>query len=198
MLPRPTAQPFPPRPSRLDFPFSTRPAPFRSVLVLSGFLIAAFAAAALGAVATANGVKDWYPEIAKPAWTPPSWLFGPVWTVLYIAMAVVAWRVWSLPPVAPAAPKESAAFALPAQPLRSVLLGAWWLQLALNASWSWAFFHFRNPAAGMLVIGALLLVIGWMQPRLAAADRPSALLWTPYVLWVAFASCLNLAIWHLN
>ncbi len=159
---------------------------FRSTLVLAGFLAATFTVAALGGFATASGVKDWYPTLAKPAWTPPSWLFAPVWTALYAALAVVAWRVWRLP--------------ASTQPVgeRTRLLRAWWLQLALNASWSWAFFHFRNPAAGLLVIGALFVTIVWIQPHLARADRPSALLWTPYVLWVAFASCLNLAIWHLN
>ncbi len=155
----------------------------RSVLVLLGLLAVVFAVAGLGGLATSHGVGDWYPALNKPAWTPPSWLFGPVWTLLYAFMALVAWRVWRLP--------ASAAE-------RAPLLRRWWTQLVLNGAWSWAFFHFRSPAAGLAVIGPLLLVIGSMQPRLARADRPSALLWTPYVLWVAFASCLNLAIWNRN
>jgi benzodiazapine receptor len=155
----------------------------RSALVFIGFLAVVFLAAALGAHATASGVKDWYPTLAKPVWTPPSWVFGPAWGFLYSCMAVVAWRVWRLPAATPG---------------RGEVLRLWWAQLALNAFWSWAFFWFRNPAAALLVIGALLVTIVWIQPRLAGADRPSALLWTPYVLWVAFAACLNLAIWHLN
>ena len=155
----------------------------RSVLVLLGLLAVVFAVAGLGGLATSHGVRDWYPALNKPAWTPPSWLFGPVWMLLYAFMALVAWRVWRLP----AGHAE-----------RAPLLRRWWVQLALNGAWSWAFFHFRSPAAGLAVIGALLLVIGSMQPRLARADRPSAMLWTPYVLWVAFASCLNLAIWNRN
>ena len=174
----------PPRVAILAAHMPSRP---RSILVLAGFLAAAFAAAALGGHATAGSVKTWYPTLAKPAWTPPSWLFAPVWAVLSAAMAVVGWRVWRLPGGAPAGAEE-----------RVRTLRAWWFQLALNASWSWAFFHFRNPAAALLVIGALLVTVVWIQPRLARADRPSALLWTPYVLWVAFAACLNLAIWHLN
>lgn len=158
------------------------PSLLRSLSVLAGFLIVSFAVAALGAHATASSVGEWYPTLAKPAWTPPSWLFGPAWTVLYIAMSVAAWRVWRLPPGGE----------------RSALLRAWWLQLALNGAWSWAFFWFRNPGAGLFVIGPLFVAIAWMQPRLARIDRPSALLWTPYVLWVGFASCLNLAVWHLN
>lgn len=70
--------------------------------------------------------------------------------------------------------------------------------LALNGAWSWAFFHFRSPAAGLVVVSALFVTICWIQPRLARNDRPSALLWTPYVLWVAFAGCLTLWIWHHN
>lgn len=160
----------------------SRSANLRSLFVFIGLLVAVFVVAALGGLATAGGVRDWYPTLTKPSWTPPSWLFGPVWTLLYLAMAIAAWRVWRLP----------------VGTNRAALLRAWWLQLALNGAWSWAFFHFRNPAAGLLVIGPLFVVIAWMQPRLARADRPSAMLWTPYVLWVAFASCLNLAIWHLN
>jgi tryptophan-rich sensory protein len=151
--------------------------------VLTAFLLLVYAVAAVGGLATSHGVRDWYPTLAKPGWTPPSWLFGPVWTALYTAMAVVAWRVWRLAPT---------------DPDRGPLLRRWALQLVLNGAWSWAFFHFRSPAAGLFVIGGLLLVIGAMQPRLARADRPSALLWTPYVLWVAFASALNLSIWNRN
>lgn len=157
----------------------------RSAAVFLGFLAAVALAAFLGARATAAGVRDWYPTLAKPAWTPPSWLFGPVWSALYLCIAVVGWRVWR---------KTSPADA----PGRRALSGGWWLQLALNAAWSWAFFYFRNPAAGLAVIGALLVTILWIQSRLARLDRPSALLWTPYVLWVGFASCLNLAILRLN
>lgn len=159
----------------------------RSALVLVGLLAAVFTAAALGGIATAGGVRDWYPTLDKPAWTPPAWLFGPAWTVLYTAMAVSAWRVWRRPETTRADERQ-----------RALLLRLWWVQLAVNAGWSWAFFHFRNPAAGLLVIGALLLVIGVMQPRLAKLDRPAALLWTPYVLWVAFATALNLSIWNRN
>ncbi len=155
----------------------------RSVLVLIGLLALVFAVAALGGLATSAGTAEWYPTLNKPGWTPPSWLFGPVWTLLYAFMALVAWRVWRLP----AGHVE-----------RAPLLRRWWIQLALNGAWSWAFFYFRSPAAGLAVIAPLLLVIASMQPRLARADRPSALLWTPYVLWVAFASCLNLAIWNRN
>jgi tryptophan-rich sensory protein len=163
------------------------PATVRSILVLLGFLAVAFATAALGGIATSSSVGSWYPTLNKPSWNPPAWLFGPVWTFLYTAMAVVAWRIWRLPAATTAGPTG-----------RACTLRLWWAQLVLNGAWSWAFFYFRNPAAGLPVIGALLLVLVAIQPRLARSDRPSALLWTPYVLWVAFAACLNLALWHLN
>ncbi len=162
------------------------PPKLRSTLALAGFLFAVYAVAALGGLATASSVQTWYATLAKPSWTPPGWLFGPAWTVLYTLMAIVAWRIWRLPS-APGDPNG-----------RASILRWWWVQLALNGAWSWAFFYFRTPAAGLLVIGALLLVIAGLQPRLARVDRPSALLWTPYVLWVAFASCLNLSIWNRN
>ncbi len=165
-------------------PATAAPSRARQVLVLTGLLVVVYAIAGLGGLATSHGVRDWYPGLVKPSWNPPSWLFGPVWTLLYAFIAIAGWRLWRLPASAGAE--------------RAALLRRWWIQLALNGAWSWAFFHFRSPAAGLAVIGALLLVIGSMQPRLARVDRPSALLWTPYVLWVAFASCLNLAIWHHN
>jgi tryptophan-rich sensory protein len=155
----------------------------RSTLVFVGFLTAAYSVAALGGWATSSSVKSWYPHLAKPSWTPPSWVFGPAWTLLYTLMANVAWRIWSGPAT---------------NPERGAILRRWWLQLALNGAWSWAFFYFRSPAAGLLVIGALLVLIASMQPRLARMDRTAALLWTPYVLWVTFAACLNLSIWNRN
>ncbi len=156
--------------------------------MLSGFLGAAFAAAALGGLATASSVKSWYPTLAKPTWTPPPWLFGPAWTLLYTAMSIAAWRVWRRPADAEAGRADA----------RACTLRLWWAQLALNAAWSWAFFYFRNPAAGLPVIGALLILLVLLQIRLLRLDRVAAGLWIPYVLWVSFASALNLAIWRLN
>lgn len=170
-------------PTVISPPTRSSSARLRSALVLAGLLALVYAVAALGGFATAQAVREWYPALAKPRWTPPSWLFGPVWTVLYACIAIVAWRIWRLPAATAG---------------RSAILRAWWIQLALNGAWSWAFFYFRSPAAGLPVISALFVTIAWIQPRLALADRPSALLWTPYVLWVGFAACLNLSIWGLN
>jgi tryptophan-rich sensory protein len=149
---------------------------------LGGFLVVTFAAAAIGSAATFQSVKSWYPTLAKPAWTPPSAVFGPVWTLLYIAMAVAAWRVWR-------AQTGSAATAV----LRSY--GA---QLFLNALWSVLFFGLRRPDLALIDIAALWIVLVIILARFWRADFVAGLLWAPYVAWVSFASALNAAIWMLN
>lgn len=159
------------------------PSRARALLALIGLFVLVSAVAAFGGLATFHGVHDWYPTLTKPRWTPPPRLFGPVWAVLYFFMAIVAWRIWRLPAVVAD---------------RMPVLRAWGFQLVLNGAWSWAFFHFRSPAAGLAIVSVLFVTLCWIQPRLARIDRPSALLWTPHVLWVAFAACLNLAIWHHN
>lgn len=140
-----------------------------------------FLAFCAGAAATGVLFRPgaWYESLAKPAWTPPNWLFGPAWTVLYIAMAVAGWLVWS-------AQGGAAATAV------------WFGQLALNAAWSWLFFGLRRMD---LAFGDVLLlwltivafiVLAWPVSELAAA------LFVPYVLWVTYAAALNLAVWRAN
>lgn len=149
-------------------------------------LCAVFAVAALGGLATASGTASWYATIAKPAFNPPSWVFGPVWTALYIMMAIAAYLLWS----APLRPEES--------PRRRWALWAYAIQLLLNLAWSPAFFALQSPFAGVLVIlplwAAILvtIVLAW-RVRLSAA-----MLLLPYLAWVSFAAVLNIAIWRLN
>jgi tryptophan-rich sensory protein len=152
-------------------------------LALGGFLLVTFAAAAIGSWATFTSVETWYPRLAKPAWTPPSFLFGPVWTCLYLAMAVAAWRVWRLQPAGPAA--------------RGVLrlYGA---QLVLNALWSVLFFGWRRPDLALVDIAALWILLAIACGRFWRVDRAAGALWTPYLAWVSFASALNAAVWWLN
>jgi len=149
---------------------------------LAWFLIATFAAAAVGTVATFRGVTTWYPLLAKPAWTPPSALFGPVWTALYIAMAVAAWRVWRIRTGA----KATAA------------VSTYGCQLLLNALWSVLFFGLRRPDFALIDIVALWAILAILLVRYWRADRWAGALWTPYFLWVSFASALNGSIWDLN
>jgi len=139
-----------------------------------------FAAAALGSFFTTPALRPWYAGLSKPGWTPPSWLFPPVWTVLYMAMAVAAWLVWRKA-------------GLSSVPMRLFLV-----QLLLNVMWSALFFRMRSPglAFGEIVIlwcAILAATISfWKIVPLAGW------LMFPYLAWVTFAAALNFAIWRLN
>ena len=155
----------------------------RSVIWMLLFFVAVcLGVAGLGAIATATSVRDWYPALRKPSWNPPAWIFGPVWTVLYLMMAIAAWLVWRKQGFDGAAGT----------------LGLFALQLALNALWSPLFFGLRNPLAGLVDIvplwAAILatLVCFWKISPLAGA------LLAPYWLWVSFATALNFMIWRIN
>jgi translocator protein len=153
-----------------------------SLAVLAGFLGASLLAALLGSLATASSVGAWYAALAKPAWTPPNWLFGPAWTVLYVMMAVAAWLVWQR------RGSEGAGAAL-------ALYG---VQLAVNAAWSFLFFGLRSPALGLAGI-AVLWVLIVLTIRAFRPIRPLAAgLLVPYLLWVTYAAALNGAVWKLN
>lgn len=158
----------------------------REWFVLVGFLAATFAASALGGLATASSVSSWYPTLTKPSWNPPAAVFAPVWTTLYVLMAIVGWRIWrqlKIPALRPAA--------------RAVLT-AFFLQLVLNAVWSVLFFGLRRPDLAFIEIVALWCALFWLQVRLSRLDRVAAWLWLPYLMWVSFATALNFAIWRLN
>lgn len=151
-------------------------------LALVVFLVAAFAAGAIGSAATFENVKTWYPTLAKPAWTPPSTLFAPVWTALYALMAIAAWRAWRV--------------SLPGNAyVTGCLYG---LQLALNALWSICFFGLKRPGLALVDIVLLWLLLLALLVRLWRKDRLAGLLWAPYLAWVTFASALNASIWWLN
>lgn len=155
---------------------------FSRVLAFVGFLAATLGSGALGAVATASSVRTWYPTLVKPTWNPPSWVFGPVWTTLYIFMAVAAWRIWR--------GSESAE--------RTSALRWFWVQLALNAVWSPLFFGLRSPGLALVEIVLLWIAIAVTGVKFLRLDRVAAALWTPYLAWVSFASVLNATIWWLN
>jgi tryptophan-rich sensory protein len=146
------------------------------------FLLGAFAAGTIGTFATLSSVATWYPSLNKPAWTPPNGLFGPVWTVLYVAMAVAAWRVWRKAGL---------------RHERGIVL-VYALQLALNAGWSVLFFGLRAPGVALLDILALWLVLVSMLVTFVHADRIAGALWLAYTAWVSFATALNAAVWSLN
>lgn len=146
------------------------------------FLLLCFATAWLGALATNPRIADWYAGLHKPAWTPPNWLFGPAWTILYLCMAFAAWLVWRKDGLAGAA-GPLALFAV---------------QLALNAAWSWLFFWLRSPALGFADIVPLWLAIAATMVAFWRRSTVAGLLFVPYLCWVSYAAALNFAIWRLN
>lgn len=151
-------------------------------LALVVFLVATFAAGAIGSAATFESVRTWYPTLAKPSWTPPSAIFAPVWTSLYIAMAVAAWRAWRV--------------SLPGNAYVTGWLYAF--QLILNALWSVLFFGLHRPGLALIDLVLLWLLLVGLLVRLGRRDRLAGVLWSPYVLWVTFAGALNASIWWLN
>jgi tryptophan-rich sensory protein len=148
---------------------------------LVGWLFVSFVAAAIGGAASIQA-GPLYVQLARPGWAPPSFLFGPVWTVLYALMGIAAWLVWRVGGFRAA---------------RSALI-LFLVQLALNALWSWLFFGWHRGAlalADILLLWALIaaaLVAFWRIKPLAGV------LLVPYLLWVSFASALNYAVWQLN
>lgn len=150
-----------------------------------GLLIAiviCFSAAALGGIVTGPAIGGWYQTLVKPAWQPPNWLFGPVWTVLFAMMAVSAWLIWKQMGLQAAA----------------VPLTLFAIQLALNVAWSWIFFGFHRPDLAFLEI--LLLWLAIAATMVAFFDRSQLAGWLliPYLAWVTFAAVLNFTIWRLN
>jgi tryptophan-rich sensory protein len=151
----------------------------RDVLGLAAFVVMCFGVSLLGGRATLPALAHWYPALAKPAWTPPSWVFGPVWTLLYPMMAVAGWLAWR---------EGRARF--------GTLL--FLLQLALNAAWPWIFFGGRRVGWALLCVLALWAVILGTLAAFWRVNRGAALLLVPYLSWVGFAVALNAAIWRLN
>lgn len=152
------------------------PVRLSDLLALVAFLAAVTGAASLGAVFKPGA---WYTELAKPAWTPPSAIFAPVWTVLYLLIAIAGWLTW-----------RSGGL--------TALLAVWIAALLLNAAWSWLFFGRHWIGAALVDIAALwcaialFIVLAWRLTPVAS------LLLTPYLIWVSFAAALNLQIWRLN
>ena len=145
-------------------------------------ILICFAAAGLGSLVTTPQIPNWYADLAKPTWTPPGWIFGPVWTLLYLMMAIAAWLVW-----------RQAGFAGAKLPLALFAI-----QLALNSVWSLLFFGLQNPGAAAIEIvllwAAILatLIAFWKRSKWAGG------LLVPYLAWVSFAAVLNLVIWRMN
>ncbi len=155
----------------------------KTFLKLAVSISVPLAVGVLSGVATARGVTEWYPTLTRPAFTPPSWIFGPVWTLLYLMMGFAAFLVWQ--------------WGLEAAGVR-VALVAFLVQLALNGLWSLLFFGLRAPGAAFVDIILLWLAIAvttWLFWRVV---HVAGALMVPYLAWVTFAAVLNGSIWSLN
>lgn len=152
------------------------------VVALAGFLLLCFAVAGVGGAVTAESVATWYPTLNKPAFTPPDGVFAPVWTVLYAAMAVAAWRIWRSPATAG----------------RRTALTLFAIQLVLNGLWSILFFGAHRVGVALADIVLLWLTLVVTTVAFWRIDRVAGGLFLPYLLWVGYAAALNGAIWLLN
>jgi benzodiazapine receptor len=153
---------------------------------LVGWLALAAAAGALGAIASIDAA-GFYAELAKPAWAPPGWVFGPVWTTLYVLMGVAAWLAWRARPAAPAARAS-----------RRRGLALFVAQLGLNALWTWLFFAWRLGAAALAEIALLWLALALTTWDFSRVRRAAAWCLVPYLGWVSFAMALTWAVWRRN
>lgn len=160
-------------------PSRHKPALLRDLGGLALWVIACFAAAAMGALFPPG---DWYAQLNKPSWNPPSWLFGPVWSALYTLMAVAAWLVW-----------RRGGFAAQRTPLALFVV-----QLALNAAWSPLFFGLQWAGVAFAEMLLLWLAIVATLMSFWRVNPVAGWLLAPYLAWVSFAAVLNFTLWRLN
>lgn len=149
---------------------------------LAGAFWVVACAAVSGIVFSYDGTSGWYGGLAKPEWTPPPWVFGPAWTVLYVLMALSAWVVWL---------RRDRVVVWPALVVFAV-------QLELNALWPLFFFGLRRPDLGLMDVVLLLAVIMANVVVFWRVSRLAGMLLVPYLAWTGFATVLNFAIWRLN
>lgn len=148
--------------------------------VLLAFVLIAQAVGAAASVVTVPAVANWFPDLVKPSFNSPDWLFAPVWVALYLLMAVAAWRVWRV------------------RGLQSAPLVLYGIQLALNFAWSFIFFGAHRLGLALAEIALLWIFIVATAIAFWRVDRLAGAMLLPYVAWVSFAVLLNDAIWSLN
>ena len=146
------------------------------------FIVICLGAAAVGGIVTGSEIEGWYRTLEKPSWQPPNWVFGPVWTTLYLMMAVASWLIWK--------PAGLKAAAFP--------LGLFGVQLVLNVGWSWIFFGLHRPGWALIELVVLWLAILLTTWAFFRRSWVAGWLMVPYLAWVSFAGVLNFAIWRLN
>jgi benzodiazapine receptor len=143
-------------------------------------IVVCLGAAGIGSLLTTPSLRPWYEGLSKPRWNPPNWLFGPVWTILYLAMAIAAWLVW----------RKAGVTAAPMQLFLT--------QLVLNVAWSALFFRLRSPGLAFTEIVILWFAILATTIEFWRAVPAAGWLLLPYLIWVGYATALNFSIWRLN
>jgi len=154
-----------------------------NILKLVASIVVSQCAGIVGSAFTTPAIPTWYASLQKPPFTPPNWLFAPAWITLYLLMGIAAFLVWRV--------------GLANHRVRTALV-LFLVQLALNALWSVVFFGLQSPLYGVIVIIVLWLTILLTMLKFARISAVAAWLLVPYILWVSFASVLNISIWILN
>ena len=154
----------------------------RSLIGFGAWVGICFGAAFLGSIFTTPSVPTWYAGLVKPPWTPPSWIFGPVWSALYLMMALAAWVVWRRNGLTAA----------------SIPIALFMVQLGLNVAWSILFFGLQMPGVAFGEIVALWFAILATTIAFWRSTPLAGYLLLPYLIWVAFAAVLNFELWRLN
>lgn len=153
----------------------------RNWISLVIFIVVCLGIGGLGAMATTPEIDGWYRTIEKPTWNPPDWIFGPVWTTLYILMAIAGWRVWTM-----------------SNTKRTLPMSLFAIQLLLNLAWSFIFFAKHQPGWAFVEIIVLWLAITATMLTFFQRSKLAGALLIPYWAWVSFASVLNFTIWRMN
>ena len=148
-------------------------------LSLGLILLVTFAASGIGGFVTSSFKEPWYSEIILPTFNPPSWVFGPVWTTLYILMSLAAWLAWK-------------------QTSDKKILQIYFIHLFFNSIWSVIFFGFHQIFIALIDLGIIIIFIIWLMKIYYQVNKISFLLMTPYLLWSSYALMLNVAIFYLN
>jgi len=137
----------------------------------------------VGAIFTSSSISTWYPNLIKPAFTPPNWMFAPVWTILYLLMGVSLFLIL--------VKREEKGTLTPALTIFAV-------QLTLNGLWSYLFFGLRNPLYGFIGIILLWVMILLTMLEFSKISRLASMLLIPYLAWVTIAATLNFYLWRMN
>jgi tryptophan-rich sensory protein len=166
----------------------------QQVIALAAALALPLLTGALGAVATNRSLTIWYPSLRKPAFNPPSWVFGPVWTALYVLMGIASWLVWQR------GASQGVRFGWlrrRSKPVRSALI-IYGLQLLANLAWSWLFFGWQRIDLALAGLGVLWCLLMATLVRFWQIRPLAGWLLVPYQLWISFAAVLNPMVWRMN